>query len=154
MTLRKLTLLVLASLCFATLMLYLLVGRSHREAGRHDFAAAKPAVEFSGRLDIRTMTDLRVHGRKMMLCGVLYAKPASMEPLVREQARRMFQGTEVECVQVGGGTPCDGRAAPSFDGAIVAQCRTKDGSDIARKLSDSGYLCDLPAQSGGVYHAC
>lgn len=154
MTPRTFAFLAFAALCFATLMLYLLAGRDQQEAMPGGAAAAKPPAMFSGKLDIRTLTDLRVGGRKIMLCGVSFARPASMEPFMREQARRVFQGAEIACVQVGGGTPCDGRAASGFDGAIVAQCRTTDGTDIAGKLADSGYLCDLPAQSGGAYHAC
>jgi hypothetical protein len=154
MSARNASLLALAALCFATLMLFLLVGREHERAGQGDAAAAKPAVTFNGKLDIRTLADLRVGGRKVLLCGVAFSRPASMEPFMRERARRAFQGTEVACVQVGGGTPCDGRAAPSFNGAIVAQCHMKDGSDLAARLADSGFVCDAPEQSGGAYHAC
>lgn len=153
MPIRRLILLALAALFFATAMLYLLTDRRGGPRTEKSAVAAEP-VAFGGKLDIRTMADLRVGGRKVMLCGVSFNRPASLEPLAREQARQVFQGREVNCVQVGGGTPCDGRVAPVFQDVPVMQCREADGSDIARALSDSGYLCDVPMQSGGAYHAC
>ncbi|MGB3900548.1 MAG: hypothetical protein WA973_18580 [Mesorhizobium sp.] len=154
MTIRSLAAIVVAALCFATLMLFLLVGRGEREAPRAGAEATNAAATFSGKLDIRTMVDLRVGRQRVTLCGVAFNKPASMEPLVREQARSSFQDSEVDCVQVGSGTPCDGRSAPVFEGGPVVQCRGPDGSDIARALSEASYLCDVPAQSGGAYKAC
>ncbi|MFC3208859.1 hypothetical protein [Aquamicrobium soli] len=154
MTIKSLAIIVVAALCFATLMLFLLVGRGGRDGTRAGTKATTAVAMFSGKLDIRTMADFRVAGRRVMLCGVSFSKPASMEPLVREQARSSFQNSEVDCVQVGGGTPCDGRSAPVFEGGPVVQCRGSDGSDIAQVLSESGYLCDVPAQSGGAYKAC
>ncbi len=154
MTIRSLATIVVAALCFATLMLFLLVGRGGPAANHPGGGATNVAAMFSGKLDIRTMVDFRVAGRRVTLCGVSFNKPASMEPLVREQAQNSFQNSEVDCVQVGGGTPCDGRSAPVFEGGPVVQCRGPDGSDIATALSASGYLCDVPAQSGGAYKAC
>ncbi len=154
MTIRSLAIVVVAALCFATLMLFLLVGRDERRTTHAGAEATKAAATFSGKLDIRTMVDLRVGRQRVTLCGVSFSKPASMEPLVRKQARSSFQNSEVDCVQVGGGTPCDGRSAPVFEGGPVVQCRGPDGSDIATALSASGYLCDVPAQSGGAYKAC
>lgn len=109
---------------------------------------------FSGKLDIRTMDDLRVGGRKVLLCGVAFTRSRGLEPIVRDQARRAYQGQQLDCIQVGGGTPCDGRASPVFGDAVVAQCRTAQGGDLAHQLSSDGYLCDLPAQSGSIYKGC
>lgn len=149
----RLAILTVVGLCFATLVLYLLVARQGQGGGRREAPPAAPA-SFSGKLDIRAMDDMRVGGRKLVLCGVTFAKPRAMEQVVREQARRGFQGRQVDCMQVGGGTPCDGRAAASFGGATVAQCRTSEGLDLAREFAERGYLCDLPAQSGGAYRGC
>lgn len=154
MNLRKLALLVLAALCFATLVLYLLAARSRDEAGSRTKPASSESVAFSGMLDIRAMDDMRVGGRKIVLCGVSFAKPRAMEKLVRGEARYAFQGRQLNCIQVGGGTPCDGRVAASFGDSLVAQCFTEERLDVARELTARGYLCDRPAQSGGIYRSC
>jgi len=146
--------LVLATLCFATFVLHLLAARSHDRTAASNWQAENVPAAFGGRLDIRTMDDLRVGSRKIMLCGVSFAKPRALEQFIRMEARRAFQSTQLDCVQVGGGTPCDNRAAASFGDALVAQCFTSDKLDIAREFSARGFLCDLPALSGGVYHAC
>lgn len=154
MNIKTFAIIAVAALCFMTLMLYLLIGVRGPDANRQGTKPAQEPLTFSGRLDIRLMTDLRVAGRKVILCGVSFNKPAALEPLVREQARRAFQGTEVECAQVGAGTPCDGNVAASFNAVPVVQCRRQDGADIAGKLSEAGFLCDMPVQSGSVYNAC
>jgi hypothetical protein len=154
LSIGRVSLLSLAALCFAAAMLYLLASDGAQRPEDRSGSAVSPPMTIGGRLDIRTMADLRVGGRKVVLCGVTFSRPPSLEPFMREQARRTFQGNEVNCVQVGGGTPCDGRAAPSYEGLPVVQCKRPDGADLARVLSDSGYLCDVPAQSGGTYHAC
>ncbi|MFC5385295.1 hypothetical protein ACFPLB_04845 [Aquamicrobium segne] len=150
---KKIVFLILAVLGFAVFILSLL---STQERRRPDQNAPKTAeaLVFSGKLDIRTLDDLRIGGRKILLCGVAFKKPRNLEALAREQARKVYQGKTFECVQVGGATPCDGRAASTFGDAIVAQCRAADGGDLAEQLSKDGYLCDLPAQSGGLYRAC
>lgn len=153
MTMKKMALLVLAALGFATLMLYMLGGQD-RSATRPAAGNAPEPLAFSGKLDIRAMDDLRVGGRKVMLCGVGFTRPRTLEPIAREQARKGHQGRDLDCVQVGGGTPCDGRVSPTFGDAVVAQCRTAQGTDLAQELSEQGYLCDLPAQSGGTYRNC
>ncbi len=38
----------------------------------------------------------------------------------------MVEGKEVRCIQVGGGTPCDGRSRPTNRDRIVAQCFVGD----------------------------
>lgn len=153
MSIKKGALLALAALGFATFILYMLAGQKPLGPPR-DAQTATEAIVFSGKLDIHTMDDLRIGGRKILLCGVAYKKPRDLEAIVRDQARKIYQGREFDCVQVGGGTPCDGKASSTFGGAIIAQCRNAGGDDLALQLSNGGYLCDLPAQSGGIYRAC
>lgn len=153
MSMKKTAFLLVAVLGFVTLMLYMLAGYDRPKATSRT-ETAREAIVFSGKLDIRAMDDLRVGGRKVLLCGVAFTRPRSLEPIVRDQARRAYQGQQLDCIQVGGGTPCDGRASPVFGDAVVAQCRTAQGADLAHQLSSDGYLCDLPAQSGSIYRGC
>ncbi|MER9019317.1 hypothetical protein [Mesorhizobium sp. M0898] len=113
-----------------------------------------PQAEFKGNLSIHTIRDMRVAGRKITLCGVSYTKPPGIEKLISEAARSDYQGRAVTCRPVGTGTPCDGRVAAKFGGSVVAQCFTSDGTDLAQEFSKRGFLCDVPAQSGGRYVAC
>lgn len=153
MTMKKIALIMLAALGFATLMLYMLTGQGR--STRPPVAGSAPAaLVFNGKLDIRAMDDLRVDGRRIILCGVSFTKPRSLESVARDLARKVYQGQQLSCVQVGGGTPCDGRVGASFNGAVVVQCHTEQGADIAREMSDRGFLCDLPAQSGSIYSDC
>ena len=154
MNMRKVTVLVLMGLCFCTLILYLLVDYRQGAPSIRANTALETSLRFSGRLTIQSMSDLRVAGRKIILCGVSFTKSKQIEKLVLESARRAFQGTEVKCVQVGGGTPCDGKAAKRFGDAMVAQCFVEDQGDLALRLRERGFLCDLPAQSGGRYKGC
>ncbi|HMN14344.1 hypothetical protein [Aquamicrobium defluvii] len=150
---KKIVVLILAALGFATLMLYMLTTQN-RPLTPSAERNTRQALVFSGKLDIRTMDDLRIGGRKILLCGVGFTRPRALEPMAREQARKAHQRQQFDCVQVGGGTPCDGRMGTSFDGVAVVQCRTAQGADLAQELSEQGYLCDLPAQSGGIYRNC
>jgi endonuclease YncB( thermonuclease family) len=56
----------------------------------------------------------------------------------------------IVCVQVGDGTICDGRSAPTNRGRIVAQCFV-DKIDIAATLVSRGFACDWVKFSGGHY---
>src|SRR5690606_35483224 len=107
-----------------------------------------------GRLDIRSIDDIRVGRHKILLCGVAFAKPPSMKALVTEAARRDYQGQAVVCQRIGAGTPCDGKMASRFGESVVVQCLTDGDIDLAATISDRGFLCDVPAQSGGRYKAC
>jgi endonuclease YncB( thermonuclease family) len=73
--------------------------------------------------------------------GYLEAK-AALETITKNKT--------VRCVQVGGGTPCDGRSEPINRDRIVAQCFTETG-DIAEPLVSGGYACDWVKFSGGHY---
>ncbi len=111
-------------------------------------------VNFSGTLLIRRIDDLTVSATHVILCGASFTKPRGMVELVSESARSQFPPQMVTCRQVGLGTPCDGLTAPRLNTAIVAQCFTKDGADLAEQLISQGFLCGQPDKSGGHYKAC
>ncbi|MER9419171.1 hypothetical protein NKI95_24960 [Mesorhizobium sp. M0306] len=119
--------------------------------------ASKPVAvltPFDGKLVVQSIDDLRVAGHKIVLCGVAFAKPQSMRVIVTEAARRDYQGLALTCKPVGAGTPCDGNIAPKFRDAVVVQCLTSDGTDLATKLVEAGILCGQPAQAGSTYKSC
>jgi endonuclease YncB( thermonuclease family) len=62
----------------------------------------------------------------------------------------MIEGKMVHCLQIGEGTPCDGRSRPNSRDRIVAQCFL-DKADIAEQMTRSGTACDWPKFSGGRY---
>jgi endonuclease YncB( thermonuclease family) len=68
----------------------------------------------------------------------------------REALRALVHGKRVRCMQVGGGTPCDGRSKPTNRDRIVAQCFV-DGTDLAGSLVERGFACDWKRFSGGHY---
>ncbi|MES0029963.1 hypothetical protein [Mesorhizobium sp. M0040] len=111
-------------------------------------------TSFDGKLTVQSIDDLRVAGRKIVLCGVAFTKPQSMRAMVTEAVRRDYQGLALTCKPVGAGTPCDGNVAPEFRDAVVVQCLTLGGTDLAAKLVETGILCGQPAQAGSTYKAC
>jgi len=147
MGMKKLAILTLAALGFATLMLYMLGGHN-RPATRPAAENVPKALVFSGKLDIRTMDDLRVGGRRILLCGVGFTRPRALEPIVREQARQAHQGRQVDCVQVGGGTPCDGRMGASFEGAVAVH-----KEPILRRNSANRAICAVCRLNPGTFIA-
>jgi endonuclease YncB( thermonuclease family) len=62
----------------------------------------------------------------------------------------LIGGREVQCVQVGDGTPCDGRSKATSHKRIVAQCFV-EGVDIAKAMVCSGHAVDWPKFSAGYY---
>jgi micrococcal nuclease len=85
------------------------------------------------------------------LCGI--DSPESRHAGGPEASAKMAEiiaGKEVQCVQVGGGTPCDGRSKPTSYKRIVAQCFV-DGVDIAKEMVCSGHAVDWPKFSSGYY---
>jgi endonuclease YncB( thermonuclease family) len=62
----------------------------------------------------------------------------------------LVTGKVVHCVQVGHGTPCDGRSKPTNHDRIVAQCFV-DNLDIAGALVAEGHACDWVKFSSGTY---
>jgi micrococcal nuclease len=68
----------------------------------------------------------------------------------RDALRALVDGKRVRCIQVGGGTPCDGRSKPTNRDRIVAQCFV-DNTDVAAILVERGLVCDWKRFSGGHY---
>jgi endonuclease YncB( thermonuclease family) len=62
----------------------------------------------------------------------------------------LMNGKTIRCVQVGGGTPCDGRSKPTNRDRVVAQCFA-DGADVGVPMVQSGHACDWTKFSGGHY---
>ena len=97
--------------------------------------------------------ELRV-GDKIIpvrLCGI--DSPEARHaggPEASAKMAELITGKEVQCVQVGGGTPCDGRSKPTSYKRIVAQCFV-DGEDISKKMVCSGHAVDWPKFSGKRY---
>src|SRR5262245_20434293 len=88
---------------------------------------------------------------KIRLCGVDAPERGDRGSVESTNALdELVRGKEVVCVQVGGGTPCDGRSRPTNRDRIVAQC-TVDGIDIAAHLVQAGLACDWIRFSGGYY---
>ncbi|RWP65924.1 hypothetical protein [Mesorhizobium sp.] len=153
MSFKKLSLLALLALAFAVGFFAIIVekGTPRRPPPPKPQATIEP---FDGKLFIQAVDDLRVGNRKIVLCGVAFAKPQSLRAIVTDAARRDYQGLALTCKPVGMGTPCDGNVASRFGDAIVVQCLTSDGADLAAKLAENGILCGQPAQAGSTYKSC
>ncbi|MER9962674.1 hypothetical protein NKJ72_17185 [Mesorhizobium sp. M0045] len=153
MSIRMSAVLGLIALAFAGSFLIIIINKGTNLRAR----GPKPTVALmasNGKLIVQSIEDLRVAGRKIVLCGVAFTKPQSMRGIVTDAVRRDFQGLTLTCRPVGTGTPCDGNAAPKFRNAVVVQCFTSDGTDLAAKLVAAGFLCGQPAQAGSAYKPC
>ena len=114
------------------------------------------AAEFSGSVDKIADGDTfwvcdATACHKIRLCGA--DAPEKGEPGYQPSAealRRLVEGKVVRCIQVGNGTPCDGRSKPTNYDRIVAQCFV-DGADIAVPMVEQGFACDWVKFSGGAY---
>jgi micrococcal nuclease len=115
------------------------------------------AAEFSGR--VTTVIDgddieLCADGGKCVrirLCGIDAPEqrcPGYVE--ARAALRGIAEGKAVRCIQVGEGTPCDGRSKLTNRERIIAQCFVED-PDIAGVLVKQGLVCDWRKFSGGYY---
>lgn len=88
---------------------------------------------------------------KVRLCGVdSPERGAAGYGPAKDALTGLLAGKTVRCVQVGAGTPCDGRSRPGNRDRIVAQCFV-GGADIAVEMVRSGHACDWPKFSGGRY---
>jgi endonuclease YncB( thermonuclease family) len=88
---------------------------------------------------------------KIRICGI--NAPEAGQPGYRESGAALSalaRGRAVRCVQVGHGTPCDGRSKPTNRDRIVAQCFT-GGADIAVPMIESGFACSWEKFSGPHY---
>lgn len=153
MSLKKIGLLALIALVFATAFLEIIVTQRSEAIA----PAPKPTAvlgPLDGKLIVQSIDDLRVGGRKIVLCGAAFTKPQSMRAIVTEAAKRDYQGLAMHCKPVGTGTPCDGNVASRFGNAVVVQCFTPDGIDLAVKLTQNGLLCGQPAQADTTYKPC
>ena len=118
--------------------------------------AAAHAAEFSGSVDKIVDGDTfwvcdASACHKIRVCGI--KAPEKGNPGYRESGEALTQlveGKAIRCVQVGDGTPCDGRSKPINHDRIVAQCFA-DGADIAVPLVEQGLACDWVKFSGGAY---
>jgi endonuclease YncB( thermonuclease family) len=117
--------------------------------------AVSDAAEFSGRAvavpdgdDIRLCADDGSCTR-IRLCGI--DAPERECPgygAAREGLETLVRGKRLRCIQVGSGTPCDGRSKPMNNNRVVAQCFV-DGIDVAGSLVERGLACDWDRFSDG-----
>jgi endonuclease YncB( thermonuclease family) len=114
------------------------------------------AAQFAGRAtvidgdDIELWTD-SAPPKRIRLCGI--DAPEQGCPGYGEatkELRALVEGKQVRCIQVGGGTPCDGRSRRENRGRIIAQCFV-ESTDVAGSLVERGFACDWERFSGGHY---
>jgi endonuclease YncB( thermonuclease family) len=121
--------------------------------------AALPAYAADDYLGIVTGVDdgdtfrMKVEDKKIRvrLCGV--DSPERGEPGYGAAAgalAAMVEGKQVHCLQVGLGTPCDGRSRPVNKRRVVAQCFIGE-KDIAAEMIRLRQACDWPHFSSGHY---
>jgi endonuclease YncB( thermonuclease family) len=88
---------------------------------------------------------------RVRICGI--DAPERGQPGYGQAAgvlSNMVEGKLVHCLQVGEGTPCDGKSKPNSRDRVVAQCFI-DKLDIAEEMTKSGTACDWPKFSAGHY---
>jgi endonuclease YncB( thermonuclease family) len=88
---------------------------------------------------------------RIRFCGI--DSPERGEPgyqAASDALRHMIGDKIVRCVQVGAGTPCDGRSRPTNRGRVVAQCFVGT-LDVAAEMVRDRHACDWPKFSGGHY---
>jgi endonuclease YncB( thermonuclease family) len=104
------------------------------------------------------MFDLSTDSKKnrIRLCGI--GAPEADEkggPEATEALKALIESKAVRCVQVGGGTPCDGRARPISRKRVVARCYVveagKPDKEVATEMVCSGHAADWPRFSNGYY---
>ena len=113
------------------------------------------AAEYEGTAVVVDGDTIELHvGNKSIsvrLCGI--DSPEARHaggPEASAKMAELIAGKEVQCVQVGCGTPCDGRSKPTGHKRIVAQCFV-DGVDISKEMVCSGHAVDWPKFSAGYY---
>lgn len=68
-----------------------------------------------------------------------------------EFLKRLIEGKQLRCLEVGNGTVCDGRSEKKSYKRVVVQCFMEDGYDVAGVLVSSGHARDWPRFSNGYY---
>ena len=119
-------------------------------------SASADAVEFTGRVgSVIDGDDMKLCAAgvctRIRLCGIDAPEaecPGHSE--AHAALRALVEGKNIRCIQVGGGTVCDGRSKPRIGHRIVAQCFL-DGVDVAARLVEIGLACDWTKFSGGYY---
>lgn len=96
---------------------------------------------------------MRVDGKGLhvRLCGI--DSPERGQPGYGHAAgalASMIEGKQVHCLQVGEGTPCDGRSSAFNRDRVVAQCFIGD-KDVAFEMVRLKQACDWPRFSNGYY---
>ena len=120
------------------------------------FSAGANAAEFTGSVvhivdgdtfDMRTAAGVV----RIRFCGIDSPEQGeSGYQAALDALRHMIGGKTVRCVQVGAGTPCDGRSRPTNRDRVVAQCFVRN-VDIATEMVRGRHACDWPKFSGGHY---
>lgn len=151
MSIRSIAFLAIIAVLFGAGFLGIIVMQRGSPRPARPAAVLKP---FDGKLAIPSIDDLRVGGRKVLLCGAAFSRPQAMRALVTEAARRDYQGLVLTCKPVGIGTPCDGKIASRVGDTLVVQCLTAKGEDLATMLTQGGILCGQPVQAGATYKSC
>ncbi|AWM07618.1 thermonuclease family protein [Bradyrhizobium symbiodeficiens] len=128
-------------------LLVIFVGLNGSPATAADYLGAVTAVDDGD--SFHMLADGKdVHIR---LCGI--DSPERSKPGYGKAAgalAELVEGKQVHCLQVGEGTPCDGRSKPWSRDRAVAQCFIGD-KDIAAEMVRSKHACDWPRFSNGVY---
>lgn len=93
--------------------------------------------------------DVACH--KVRLCGIDAPESGkSGAAAATLKLTNLAYNKPVRCVQVGNGTPCDGRSKRISRDRIVAQCFV-GAIDIAAAMVRDGRACDAVRYSGGAY---
>jgi endonuclease YncB( thermonuclease family) len=114
------------------------------------------AAEFAGSVDKVIDGDTfwlcdAMACHKIRLCGIDAPEEDHLGYHESSEAlKELVAGKTVRCVQVGNGTPCDGRSKPTSRDRIVAQCFVAD-TDLAAELVAKGAACDWIKFTGGHY---
>jgi endonuclease YncB( thermonuclease family) len=113
------------------------------------------AADYEGPAVVRDgdTIELQVGGKNIpvRLCGIDAPEAGHAGgPEATAKMKQLVLGKEVQCVQVGDGTPCDGRSKRTNHDRIVAQCFV-DGKDISMEMVCSGHARDWPKFSAGYY---
>jgi endonuclease YncB( thermonuclease family) len=120
----------------------------HMSASRSGPAASSRRMLDDG---LQFTTEFGAGKVRVRICGI--DAPERGQPGHGQAAgvlSNMIEGKTVHCLQVGEGTPCDGKSKANSRDRVVAQCFLGK-LDIAEEMARSGTVCDWPKFSGGRY---